>query len=445
MSEAVADGTGVGGDAEGLLARFATAVEAAKGGDDRALLAFLRAWSDEGVPEALRERLEEVAAVLFDAPGTRPGWDGATFGLLVDLLPPPGWVGSAPPPKIDVPAPAPPPARRGPFKNAPVRFGRGMDGGDGTEHLREETGFEYESAAPEAAAPAESEPVRAPEPEPVHVRGSAPRAVRPGDSFVARFAAYVKEAEARAERALHDAASDPAEVRPGLETGCRWAKGARVTVRCSARGLQIPRAQESFLWNGEMGVVEFDVDVPDDAKPRRTVLVIEAFVHDAPDAPQGVEVARLRMEVEVTTGAADSAPTEVRAAAARTAFASYASQDRVDVLERVSSIRRSTGMDIFVDRTTLKMDEEWEPALGEHIRSRERFLLFWSEFAERSKWVRKEMDLAIETHGLDAVELHLLRHVPAEKIPEPLRHRNFDDVYLLAIDAELYRRGAPTP
>jgi hypothetical protein len=441
MSEEHSDDAPAGlEDEDMLVVRFAAAVERAADGDDRDLLQLLHAWREHGVPAALRERLAEVARALFDAPGTRPGWDSATFGLLVDLLPPPGWVGSAPPPAI-APDPAPPPARSAPFKNAPVRMGRKMDGGGGTEYSREKTGFEYESAAPEPLAPPRAEP----EAEPVHVRGSAPRSVRPGDSFVARFAAYAKAAEARVERVLSEAAADPAEVRPGMETGCRWAKGARVTVRCSARGLEIPRAQESFLWNGEMGVVEFDVDVPDDAKPRRTVLVIEAFVHDAPDAAQGVEVARLRMEVEVTAGAADPAPAEARAVAARTAFASYASEDRVDVLERVSSIRRSTGMDIFVDRTTLKMDEEWEPALGEHIRSRERFLLFWSEFAEQSKWVRKEMDLAIETHGLDAVELHLLRHVPAEKIPEPLRHRNFDDVYLLAIDAELYRRGAPTP
>ena len=429
-------------EGESLLERFHAAVEQAGAGDDRALLGFLREWSAHGVPAELRERLKAAARVLFDAPGTRPGWDPATFGLLAELLLPLGWAGSAPPPDMEpeMPPPTvrPPPTRTAaPLrkKTARSRGGGGLRGGEQREYsaaLDPDLELDYEEAAP--ALP----------PEPVHVRGSAPRAVRPGDSFVARFAAYVKSAEAKAEKALREAAFDPAEVRPGRETGCRWAKGARVTVRCTLRGLDVPAAQESFLWNGEMQMVEFDVDVPDDAKPRRAVLLMEAFVHDEPDAARGVEVAQLRMELEVTAGAADATPLRAEAAAARTAFASYASPDRVDVLERVSSIRRSTGMDIFVDRVTLRMDEEWEPALGEHIRSRERFLLFWSEIAAESKWVRKEMELAIETHGLDAVELHLLRHVPAEKIPEPLRHRNFDDIYLLAIDAELHRRGAPT-
>jgi hypothetical protein len=103
-------------------------------------------------------------------------------------------------------------------------------------------------------------------------------------------------------------------------------------------------------------------------------------------------------------------------------------------------------MDVFVDRTHLRMGEEWEPGLRRNILESDRFLLFWSEFAAASKWVRRELDEAVAAHGEDVLELHLLRHVDMKAIPENLRKYHFNDVYLLARDAELHRlEHPPTP
>ncbi|HEU4455200.1 MAG TPA: toll/interleukin-1 receptor domain-containing protein [Longimicrobium sp.] len=276
--------------------------------------------------------------------------------------------------------------------------------------------------------------------------GSAPRTAQPGDVILAQFVAYVAGYEDRARQVL-EREPDAGEIRLGEQTDCRWAVGARVIVRCRARGLVVPTPVQGFRWNGECRSVTFDIEVPPDAKPRDAAIVFEAFVQeDADDAPDPVEVGRLSIPLDITLQEQEAQvqpppPQRVVAQAARTAFASYASEDRVDVLERVSSIRRSAGMEVWMDIVDLRMGDKWEPALRENIARSDRFLLFWSNHAAQSDWVGREWRQAVAMKGEEILELHLLRHTPIDDVPEPLRKFHFNDIYLLARDAELYRRS----
>lgn len=303
------------------------------------------------------------------------------------------------------------------------------------------------SPAPEAAPPPESAPPPAPgEPpaaaEPVLLGGSAPRRAAPGDTVLVQLSAYIAAFAPTAREELERSAAEGDEIRMGQETDCRWARGVRVSVRCRANGLVIAEPLQQFIWDGECRTVQFDVAVPADARPQKTVIVLEAFVHDREEAPDAVQVARLRLPMEIAAGAPAAAePVEtVRTTAAKTAFASYASQDRVDVLERVSSIRRSTGLEVFVDVVDLRVGDQWNPELEKHILASDKLLLFWSENSAKSRWVEWEWRQAVKAKGEDVLELHLLRATPMDLVPEELRKYHFNDVYLLARDAELYRR-----
>jgi hypothetical protein len=270
--------------------------------------------------------------------------------------------------------------------------------------------------------------------------GSAPRRARPGDVILAQFAAYVARSEEQARKALLRE-SAPEEVRLGEETDCRWAVGARVTVRCTARGLNVLTPPQTFTWDGDCRTASFEVEVPADARPHRAVILMEAWVQVGQDEPDAVQVGRIRMSLEVADEAdRDEPPVHVDGETHRTAFASYASEDRVDVLERVSSIERSAGIKVFLDVVSLRMGDEWEPRLASEIARNDRFLLFWSEHAAGKKWVTWEWEQAVKAHGEEALELHVLRMTAIDLIPEPLRKYHFNDVYLLARDAELYRR-----
>lgn len=309
-------------------------------------------------------------------------------------------------------------------------------------------------AKPAAAAPAmpadssaeaplpmaEPPQASAPEPEPVLLGGSAPERARPGDTVLVQFAAYVAACEPKARQALERFARDEDTVYTGEATSCRWAVGTRISVRCRADGLTIPTPVKGFVWNGQCCTVRFDAKVPADAAPQSTVIVVEAFVHDTPDAPDPFNVAELLMPLEISTEARAREPARtVNGTPARTAFASYASQDRVDVLERVASIEVSAGLKVWMDVIDLRMGDQWNPKLDEHIRASDRFLLFWSEHAADSDWVTWERKKAVELHGERVLELHLLRFTPIEKVPEDLRKYHFNDIHLQAIDAQRYR------
>jgi hypothetical protein len=386
------------------------------------------------VIKSAHDSSDDVPSTPWEEPAPAPPSDGTLTGGRQSAPP-------APEPEMPI-SPAPDgPRRRG-------------GGAGGVARMREEpevvaSAVQESAASAEAAAGAEPQEAAsgsqdkgaaaAPEPEPVLLGGSAPRRARPGDVILAQFAAYVARFEDQARKALQREAA-PGEVRLGEETDCRWAVGTRVTVRCTARGLTVAEPVQSFVWDGDCRTASFDVEVPADARPHRAVILMEAFVHDREDAPDAVPVGRLRMSLEIGDQADDGAPVHVDAAADRTAFASYASEDRLDVLERVSSIERSAGLEVFMDVIDLRMGDQWEPKLRSRIAASDRFLLFWSEHAAGKKWVTWEWEQALAAKGEDALELHLLRSTPIELIPEPLRKYHFNDVYLLAYDAELYRR-----
>ena len=114
--------------------------------------------------------------------------------------------------------------------------------------------------------------------------------------------------------------------------------------------------------------------------------------------------------------------------------------DCVDaVLHRVSELRRSAGVDVFIDCIDLRASEEWKPALEKEIGARDLFFLFWSSHARQSQWVDWEWRLALKMNkGIRVRPLE-----PADRAPPPeeLRHLHFNDVYMLVAQSS---RQAPS-
>jgi hypothetical protein len=115
---------------------------------------------------------------------------------------------------------------------------------------------------------------------------------------------------------------------------------------------------------------------------------------------------------------------------ARSAFASYASRDRVRVLDRVSEVQRN-GVDVFLDCLSLHPGEKWKPKLECEIRDRDQFMLFWSVYAKESQWVTWEWRTALQYKGIDGIEPHPLDPVSEAAPPEELRELQFNDRYML--------------
>ena len=91
------------------------------------------------------------------------------------------------------------------------------------------------------------------------------------------------------------------------------------------------------------------------------------------------------------TIAAATAPAEAlsgRARHFRTAFASYASQERDTVMRIIQGLQKGApGLEVYVDVASLRAGQNWEHELNQVIPTRDVFYLFWSRAASQSNWV----------------------------------------------------------
>jgi hypothetical protein len=261
-------------------------------------------------------------------------------------------------------------------------------------------------------------------PEPVLLGASAPASAAPGEEFSARFVAYIQEEEEQVLDVLTKL-SPRATSHPALKT-CRWRVGTLVQVTLGGKWLQVGNPVQEFVWQGSQALLDFDVQVADDAPEGTTLLKFDVAI-------DGVVVAPIRIDLGLGKSARQGAVNTVSVEAARTAFASYASADRARVLDRVAAVRISAGLDVFLDCLSLHPGEEWKPRLADQIRSRDLFLLFWSAAAAESEWVTWEWRTALTDKRKDVLQVHPLESgiMP----PEPLKDLHFGDFMMLIRDA----------
>jgi tetratricopeptide (TPR) repeat protein len=272
---------------------------------------------------------------------------------------------------------------------------------------------------PTAAVPtiAGASPETVEELQPVQLGASAPRQAKPGSEFTARFVAYEKALEQEVSALLKKLAP-AAETVLGIQE-CRWKRDTRVTVKLSGRGLAVDPPEQEFIWQGGRSLLEFDVTVPKDAEEGAIPLKFDVAI-------EGIIVARLRLELEITAAPKKKGVSTATGEPAKTAFASYSSKDRLRVLDRLDAIQISAGIDVFQDCLDLKPGEEFKPRLDNEIRDRDLFLLFWSKSASESKWVGWELETALKEKGEQALQIHPLD--PGVKPPPGLEKLNIGSV-----------------
>jgi hypothetical protein len=154
-------------------------------------------------------------------------------------------------------------------------------------------------------------------------------------------------------------------------------------------------------------------------------------------------VASLPVEIQINTLGVAPRETHVSTQPPQTAFASYSSADKLRVLERVSEISLSAGIDIYQDCLDLRPGEQWKPALEREIQARQLFFLFWSAHAKASSWVEWEWRTALKEKGLDAIELRPLEPVDQAPPPAELSALHFNDPIMIV--REYYARQAARP
>jgi hypothetical protein len=271
----------------------------------------------------------------------------------------------------------------------------------------------------------------------------APPSASPGDSVMVQVFAHLREDEGVVGEMAREFDSDA--VRRAKETlGEGVERGARLWFNLTMPGLAVDEPDQFLVWRGAPEAVQFGVTVPPDFKPRNvvgTVLVIH----------ESVPIGHLKFVLKVAVGQGGQGgvgqKSDGRYVTYQSAFISYASEDRAEVMPRVQALAAAK-IEVFMDVVELEPGERWEKGLYKRIDDCDVFFLFWSTAAKESEWVRKEVTYARHKKGDDEkappeIIPIIIEGPPPVEPPPGLHFLHFNDKYIYlmkGIEAEAEAR-----
>jgi hypothetical protein len=207
--------------------------------------------------------------------------------------------------------------------------------------------------------------------------------------------------------------------------------GNRLDFELRMPGLEIDEPTASLVWRSRTESVQFGVRIPPETSPGTVTGTLSILLESVP-------VGHVKFKLAIQPGAA-STPSEPQGDDAHRytyAFVSYATHDRAEVLRRVQMLRLQ-GIGYFQDVLSLEPGDRWAKRIEAGIDRCDLFLLFWSEYAKSSEWVRREVDHALARKGGDDLRAPEIYPVPIELPPVPpwtdLSHLHFNDPLLYFI------------
>jgi HEAT repeat protein len=250
---------------------------------------------------------------------------------------------------------------------------------------------------------------------------TAPVTVAAGTMFVIDVWAHERSEQRKILRIAQSWAHDRA-VRYRSQGPRTLRRGAELTVVVRIDGLTVAEPVATLLWIGTTANCSFAVTVPPAIGSGCRVGTVQILLGP-------LRMATVHFEVEVGRAASEYV-TDVAAVArwVRSAFASYASEDRPDVVARIQGMQKlAPHLDVFLDVVSLRSGEAWKKRVEEEVASRDTFYLFWSVAASRSPWVDAEWRLALSNRGLAYIDPVPLESPSVAPPPQELASLHFSD------------------
>ena len=257
----------------------------------------------------------------------------------------------------------------------------------------------------------------------------APKLIEPGRNFVVEV--WVAPSGRSAEM-LAEATRGGRMIERGNRSHIDLERDTVITVLLKLPDFEVPDPMEMLGWDGDIRNVSFIVKAPASLAPGVYPGIAKLMKGQLPFASIAFDLA-----VTSPTAKAEAPPEPLKARVQRIAraFASYASQDRAEVLRRVQGIQ-ATGMDVFLDVVNLRSGQDWERAIYHEIDTSDGFFLFWSRNAAQSNWVEREWRYALKQHGLEFISPLALEDPRLTQPPAELRSMHFNDMLLAFIHSE---------
>jgi len=260
-----------------------------------------------------------------------------------------------------------------------------------------------------------------------HFAAFAPDTVEPGRPFLLEV--WVASAN-RYEEMLRMAGRDTGISQRGSKLTAVPSLGSTFDVAVNLPSFRVEEATDTLLWAGEPTNASFVMTPEPD-------IAAGWHVGTATIMLSGVPLARLRFRIQVGRSMSDARQVSTDEQRVESIFASYASADRVDVLQWARGAAHLGRLRVFLDVLSLREGADWDTQLLKVIPASDLFCLFWSASAKQSAWVDKEWRCALAARGLDyihPVPLQDPRDVPP---PSELTARHFGDPIFFV---QLYER-----
>lgn len=257
----------------------------------------------------------------------------------------------------------------------------------------------------------------------------APQQASPGNSFLVQvFADLPGRAPALEEIAKK--AEPEAEMRVGTTLPEKIQRGDKLTFKLDMPGLQIDKPAKSCIWRGKRELVQFNVIVPKKFKPGKIIGTVEMWGNSVPigDLSFSFKI------VSETAAVVSETPTVGKMKQYKQVFVSYASPDRTEV-KKFTLTWDSFGVNYFMDKRNLKSGDEWKKVIPQEIDKSDAFVLFWSQAASESKWVKPEFLYALsrqkpKTNEAPRIYPFRIEALPACPEPPPeLKDFHFEDLF----------------
>jgi hypothetical protein len=255
----------------------------------------------------------------------------------------------------------------------------------------------------------------------------SPPEVPPGTAFLIQAFVYLPDQleEAAARATTHDAS---AALRGSTTLNVEVKRDSFLCFELNLPNATMVESFQTLRWQGKTSYVAFSATFADVAVGSQVGKLLVSLN----DVPIGV----IRFVITVSRSAPrdlawmQTRPTG-RATRYGSAFISYASEDRPEVMRRVQMLE-ALGIKYFQDLLSLDPGERWEKAIYHAIDDADLFLLFWSTAARESSYVRKEIGYAIQLKGgQDEAPPEIVPIViegpPGPVPPEELAHLQFSD------------------
>lgn len=267
----------------------------------------------------------------------------------------------------------------------------------------------------------------------------APQEIARGSKFVLEIWAYHEYEYGFVLQTTKEAKLDNI----GVKHGTRIISGILLKISITIEKLKIDEATETFFWNGDPTNIQFFVNVPSD-------ILIGDYFGSAVISHSGITLAKIKFIITIENSRINNFINTTREKFyPTTAFASYANENRTEVLSRMQGMNIvAPDLEIFFDVFSLRSGENWQKKLEKEVIDKDIFYLFWSRYAAKSIWVEREWKLALNNRGLDYIDPIPLEDVRDAPPPEELKSLHFHDFYIPYIQYEnsrLIGRDAPLP